>query len=124
MRSGSLNALLCMAALTAAMQPTQPITSRELRKAVSQARRCDDESCVALVRACDSIDEGNANGKTALMLAAQFRPTAAVVEELLRRGANADATTRRGENQSRVAAAATPQSSRCCTPARQQESAL
>ena len=80
------------------MQPTQPITSRELRKAVSQARRCDDESCVALVRACpaESIDGGNANGKTALMLAAQFRPTAAVVEELLRRGANYDATTRRG----------------------------
>jgi len=80
------------------MQPTQPITSRELRKAVSQARRCDDESCIDLVRACPaaSIDGGNANGKTALMLAAQFRPTAAVVEELLRRGANYDATTRRG----------------------------
>ena len=78
------------------MQPTQPITSRELRNAVSQARRCDDESCIALVRACDSIDGGNANGKTALMLAAQFRPTAAVVEELLRSGANVDATTRRG----------------------------
>ncbi|CAH0364464.1 unnamed protein product [Pelagomonas calceolata] len=80
------------------MQPTQPISSRELRKAVSQARRCDDESCIALVRACPaaSIDGGNANGKTALMLAAQFRPTAAVVEELLRRGANVDTTTRRG----------------------------
>jgi len=104
-RSGNaLLTVLCMAALTAAMQPTrmqpmqptQPITSRELRKAVSQARRCDDESCIALVRACESIDGGNANGKTALMLAAQFRPTAAVVEELLRRGAKVDATTRRG----------------------------
>ena len=69
MRIRRLNALLCMAVQP--MQPTQPITSRELRKAVSQARRCDDESCIALVRACDSIDGGNANGKTALMLAAE-----------------------------------------------------
>ncbi len=96
MRIRRLNALLCMAVQP--MQPTQPITSRELRKAVSQARRCDDESCIALVRACpaESIDGGNANGKTALMLAAQFRSTAAVVDELLRRGANVDSTTRRG----------------------------
>ena len=49
------------------------------------------------MRACpaESIDGGNANGKTALMLAAQFRPTAAVVEELLRRGANFDGRRRR-----------------------------
>ena len=71
MRIRSLNALLCMAALTAAMvqparmlplqsaqmQPTQPITSRELRKAVSQARRCDDESCIAEQHAQDMEDE-------------------------------------------------------------------
>ena len=74
------------------------VCARELRRAFSQPRRVDDAACVALVRRADAaaINTGNANGKSPLMFAAQFRPTSAVVEALLAAGADRDATTRRG----------------------------
>ena len=74
--------------------------ARELRRAVAHPRRCDDVACLGIVERCppELIDAGNVNHKTALMLAAQFRPTPAVVEALLARGADVDATTRRGHS--------------------------
>ena len=93
--SGSMQSVTGALPVSGTMQPMQSTSPRELRKAVSH-KRYDDDVCIALVKSCPDIDAGNANGKTALMLAAQFRPTAAVVEELLRCGASADSTTRRG----------------------------
>ena len=87
--------------MTRERPPASPMTrcaARDLRRAVSQPRRSGDDACLKVVASCpaDKLDVGNANRKTALMLAAQFRPTAVVVEALLARGVNVDLTTRRG----------------------------